>query len=134
MDEYKLAALAAQLPIDPLKVQQFPLIAQSPQTSASRRAFGGVRSSISLWHRCFCRHRGSIVSWEKTWERAWGALTPRRGHLVRDWRGKCTGKLESSGIDRKDGGGTLQAVEQGFEPLTHRLQGIGVKQRAHALP
>src|SRR5207237_6034197 len=84
--------------------QQFPLIAQSPQTSASRRAFGGVRSSISLWHRCFCRHRGSIVSWKKTWERAWGALTPRRGHLVRDWRGKCTGKLESRGIDRKDGG------------------------------
>src|SRR5438874_6488604 len=101
MDEYKLAALAAQLPIDPLKIQQFPLIAQSPQTSASRRAFGGVRSSISLWHRCFRRHRGAIVSWKKTWERAWGALTPRRG--------KCTGKLESRGIDRKDGGGTLQA-------------------------
>src|SRR5437763_9689629 len=80
---------------DSLFIQQFPLIAQSPQTSASRRAFGGVRSSISLWHRYFCRHRGAIVSWKKTWERAWGALTPRRGHLVRDWRGKCTGKLES---------------------------------------
>ena len=115
-------------------MQQFPLMAQSPQTSAVRRAFGAVRLSISLCYRCFCRHRGSIVSWKKTWGRARGALTPRRGHLVRDWRGKCTGKRESRGIDRKDGGGTLQAVEQGFEQLTHRLQGVGVKQRAHALP
>ena len=114
--------------------QQFPLMTQSPQTSAARRAFGAVRLSISLCYRCFCRHRGSIVSWKKTWGRARGALTPRRGHLVRDWRGKCTGKRESRGIDRKDGGGTLQAVEQGFEQLTHRLQGVGVKQRAHALP
>ena len=114
--------------------QQFPLMAQAPQTSAARRAFGAVRLSISLWYRCFCRHRGSLVSWKKTWGRARGALTPRRGHLVRDWRGKCTGKRESRGIDRKDGGGTLQAVEQGFEQLTHRLQGVGVKQRAHALP
>ena len=122
--EYRTAILA----------QQFPLMAQSPQTSAARRAFGAVRLSISLWYRCFCRHRESLVSWKKTWGRARGALTPRRGHLVRDWRGKGTGKLESRGIDRKDGGGTLQAVEQGFEQLTHRWQGVGVKQRAHALP
>src|SRR5256714_14200537 len=108
-------------------------MAQSPQTSAARRAFGAVRLSISLWYRCFCRHRGSIVSWKKTWERAWGALTPRRGHLVRDWRGKRTGKLESRGSDRQGGGGTVQAAEQGCEQMTHRLQGIGVKQRAHAL-
>jgi hypothetical protein len=133
-----LLANVKQKTIEPLMedtiVQQFPLMAQSPQTSAARRAFGAVRLSISLRYRCFCRHRGSLVSWKKTWGRARGALTPRRGHLVRDWRGKGTGKLESRGIDRKDGGGTLQAVEQGFEQLTHRLQGVGVKQRAHALP
>jgi|GEM_PF-5681052 len=38
------------------------------------------------------------------------------------------------GIKRNNGWGLLQAVQQGFEQLPHRLKGIGIEQRSHPLP
>ena len=38
------------------------------------------------------------------------------------------------GIYRHEGAGLLKAIQEGFEQLAHRYQGIGIKQRAHALP
>ena len=40
----------------------------------------------------------------------------------------------SGGIHRQERLELLQAVKQGFEALPHRLQGIIIKQRPHALP
>lgn len=37
-------------------------------------------------------------------------------------------------MKRHDGTGFLEAIAQGFEQLTHGRTGIGIKQRAHALP
>src|SRR5437016_1099718 len=43
-------------------------------------------------------------------------------------------RWKSGGIHRQERLELLQAVQQGFEELPHRLQGIIIKQRSHALP
>jgi hypothetical protein len=48
--------------------------------------------------------------------------------------GSAQESLKLRGIDHQDGLGSFQAVQQGFEQLTHGVQCVGIEQRTQALP
>src|SRR6266508_4430761 len=126
----------ALLTLVPLaELQQFPLM--TCESYATIVADSSVRVSTIhfrlLQRFSRCDMRGCLVesrlisSWRRSSPHWWEVSCS----LARGCRGNA-GRLR--GINRNDGAGLLEAIQEGFEQLAHGRKGIVIKQCSHSLP
>src|SRR4249920_1972449 len=66
---------------------------------------------------------------------SWRRSSPTGGRLPGSLARGCRGNVgRLRGINRHDGAGLLEAIQEGFEQLAHGRKGIVIKQCSHPLP
>src|SRR5919198_6520875 len=123
-------------PVSTKPTQQFPLMPCESYAIMIADSAGSVSTiHCRLLHRLArCDMTGCLVesrrisSWRRNFPQCWGIA------WFNGTRSQREPMARLRGINRNDGAGLLEAIQERFEQLAHGRKGIVIKQRSHPLP